>query len=330
MRVRLLTGTELYKHIFQPLEAAVADNQPATQIDLLNMYTKLLHHWSSVLRAPKNMAPNASESVTSVVKHAATLSMTLLQTNPTLAGESAVLAFYEQNLALLMDDTLRAYLRIELPPSALIYLLILSQSLATVARLCHVLASYKQGFEMAMKIKGNPETPTIDASSYSQEDVMRYNGNIMDIVNLQWRMQAFSITRDIEQGCMVPRVAWTRLERYVTEVDRAFSLAAMLSLSYSPLFCLQSIETLRRIEDGQIEVDDRIETRHAGPVSQESLRKLATSGGIRMGFTEYRICVLETLRMKGMPGVEGLLKVSMPVVKKAMDARASTATPSKT
>ncbi|PMB68138.1 hypothetical protein BM221_006315 [Beauveria bassiana] len=303
------------------LEAAVADNQPATQLGLLNMYTNLVHHWASLLKSSKNIPAHASRTITSTVQHAGTLALTLLQTSPTLSSESAILAFYEQNMALLTDDTLKNYICIELPPSALIYLLVFSQSLATVARLCHIMASYKKGFETAMKIRGNPDTPTIDASSYTHLEVTRYNGNLLDIVNLHWRMHAFSVEREVEQGCMVPGPARARLERYVAAVDRGFTLASMLSLSYSPQFCLQSIETLRALEDRQIAVDAAIETRHAGPVSQDSLRKLGTSGGIRIGFNGYRASVLETLRGKGLGGVEELLKVSMPSVAKAIESR---------
>ncbi|KAM3442925.1 hypothetical protein NHJ13734_002069 [Beauveria thailandica] len=311
---------ELHQSIFQPLEAAVADNQPATQLGLLNMYTNLVHHWASLLKSSKNIPAHASRAITSTVQHAGTLALTLLQTSPTLSSESAILAFYEQNMALLTDDTLKNYICIELPPSALIYLLVFSQSLATVARLCHIMASYKKGFESAMKIRGSPDTPTIDASSYTHLDVTRYNGNLLDIVNLHWRMHAFSVEKEVEQGCMVPGPARARLERYVAAVDRGFTLAGMLSLSYSPQFCLQSIQTLRALEDRQSAVDAAIETRHAGPVSQDSLRKLGTSGGIRIGFNGYRASVLETLRSKGLGGVEELLKVSMPSVAKAIES----------
>ncbi|EGX96734.1 Mis6 domain-containing protein [Cordyceps militaris CM01] len=316
---QILAYTPLYD-----FQAAVADNQSATQLGLLNMYTNLIHHWASVLRSSKTIPAHASRTITNMVQHAGTLALTLLQTSPTLSSESAILTFYEQNLALLTDDTLKNYICIELPPSVLIYLLVFSQSLATVARLCHIMASYKKGFETAMKVRGRTDTATIDASSYTHTDVNRYNGNLLDIVNLHWRMHAFGVDKEVEQGCLLPRAAAARLERYVTSsVDRGFSLAAMLSLSYSPLFCLQSIETLRVLEDRQIAVDAAIETRHAGPVSQESLRKLGTSGGIRIGFNGYRASVLETLRAKGMPGVEELLKVSMPSVAKAIESWAA-------
>ncbi|KAJ6785276.1 hypothetical protein PWT90_01076 [Aphanocladium album] len=312
------TKVKLYQHIFQPLEIALGYVQPPCLLELLNMYTGLLHHWASVLRSSKNIPAHASRTITATVQHVSNLALTVLQTNPGLVGESAILEFYEQNWSLLTDDTLKSYIRMELPPSLLIYLLVLSQSLATVARLCHIMASYKEGFESAMKIRGSPDTPTIDASSYTNDEVNRYNGNLLDIVNLHWRRMAFGVQKAVEQGCMLPRTVHARLERYVTSVDRAFSLAEMLSLSYSPIFCLLSIETLRVLEDRLIEEDSTIETRHAGPVSQESLRKLGTSGGIRIGFNGYRASVLETLRDKGFGGVEDLLKISMPPVAKAM------------
>lgn len=286
------------------------------------MYTNLMHHWASVLRSSKNIPAHASDTITGTVQHVSILAMTVLQTNTTLASESAILAFYEENLALLTDDVLKQYIRVELLPSALIYLLVFSQSLATVARLCAIMAVYKQSLETAMPIRRNANTPTIDASSYTEEDVRRYNGNLVDIVNLIWLRKAFEIDKPIEQGCMIPRATFAQLQTYVVStVDRTFSLASMLSLSHSPLFCLQSIETLRVLEDQQIEVDEAIETRHAGPVTQESLRKLGTSGGIRVNFTDYRLGVLETLRAKGMGGVESLLKESMKVLRQKIEKR---------
>ncbi|OAA66085.1 Mis6 domain-containing protein [Cordyceps fumosorosea ARSEF 2679] len=315
---------ELYKHIFQPFEAAVADNKPATQLELLNMYTNLVHHWTSVLRSSKNIPAHASRTITSTVQHAGTLALALLQTGPTLSSESAILALYEQNLALLTDEALRSRVRIQLPPSALIYLLVLSQSLATVARLCRIMASYKRGFETAMKVRAGAGT-TVDASSYSQDEVNRYNGNLLDIVNLLWRMHAFGVERgDVEQGCMLPAAARERLGRYAAAADRGVvTLAAALSLSYSPVLCLQSSEALRALEVRRIAADEAVETRHAGPASQESLRRLATSGGIRLGFNGYRASVLEALRAKGMPGVEELLKASMPSAAKAIESWAA-------
>ncbi|KAJ3492934.1 hypothetical protein NLG97_g5050 [Lecanicillium saksenae] len=218
-------------HVLQPLETALGYVQPPCLLELLNMYTGILQHWASVLRSSKNIPTHASRTVTATVQHASKLALTLLQTNPGLASESAILAFFEQNLSLITDSTLKNYICIELPPSVLIYLLVFSQSLATVARLCHIMGSYKEGFETAMKIRGSADTPTIDASSYTNDDVNRYNGNLLDVVNLHWRMQAFGVQKAVEQGCMLPRPVYARLERYVTSVDRAFSLAEMLSLS---------------------------------------------------------------------------------------------------
>lgn len=294
------------------------------------MYTNLLHHWTAVLRSSSTLPGHTNNSIGALIQHANTLSLTLLQASPSpsnVVAESAVLALYEQSHVLITDDRLKQYLRIELPSAPLIYTLFFSGSLATVSRLCYILGSYKRGFEAAMakraaRQSGNGSSGMIDALSYDRDYVRSYNGYLTDICNCFWRAKGFSADGDGSHGCLVPRPTVAELTRYVPSLDRSFSLTTILSLSHSPLLCLQSISRLREIEDREMEADETLETRHAGPVTDESLAKLRTSGGVKLSWKEYRLNVLEALSVKGLTGVEEILYNTMSVLKPTLEARA--------
>ncbi|KND93965.1 Centromere protein I [Tolypocladium ophioglossoides CBS 100239] len=320
---------ELYTHIFQPLEAAIQDNTSDTLLALLALYTTLLHHWTTLLLSSAPLPPHASASINALVRHVSLLALTLLQTRPGVATESAILSFYEQSVRLVTHAQLAPFIRIELPPPPLVYNLLFSGSLATLSRLCAVLAAYKRGFEDAMATRaarhhGGGGSPRIDALEYDRAYVNTYNGFLMDACNCFWRARAFSDDSANARGCMLPRTTVAALTAYVPAVDKAFALASLFSLSHAPALCLQSIRRVRELEDAAMETDRSIRARHAGPVTQSSLSRLATAGGIRLSWQEYRIDVLETLSERGLPGVAELLKNTMTVLKNSMEGRSST------
>ncbi|GJN85980.1 hypothetical protein PLIIFM63780_009556 [Purpureocillium lilacinum] len=362
----LLDFQELYPHIFQPLEAAVQDNSPDTLLALLRLYTNLLHHWVTILHSASPVPAHADAAITALVRHVNTLALTLLQTAGTSGGnhnddtndqssrtnsvaiESAILTFYEQTTPLVTHPTLRQYVRIELPPSTLVYDLFFSGSLASVSRLCRILAAYKRGFETAMTTRpagrrdssardsiggpGGGAARLIDASTYPKAYVNGYNGFLMDMCNCLWRARAFGLADANSRGCLVAPAVVAALTAYVPAVDRAFSLASLLSLSHAPLLARQSILRVRELEDealdragGGVGGDDggSISARHAGPVTQDSLAKLAAAGGLRLSWQEYRIEVLEALSARGLPGVTELLKNTMTVLKNSMEGRSA-------
>ena len=95
----------------------------------------------------------------------------------------------------------------------------------------------------------------------------------------------------------------------------------IFGLSYSPVVCLQSILRVREAEDEALASGRSIRIRHAGPVTQTSLTKLSTGGGLQLGWQDYRIGVLDALTQKSLPGVAELLKNTMTVLKTSMDGR---------
>jgi len=120
---------------------------------------------------------------------------------------------------------------------------------------------------------------------------------------------------------MVPRPTIDALTSYVSTVDRSFTLASLFGLSHGPTLCYQSIQRVRELEDGELEKGVTIRARHAGPVTQASLVRLATSGGLNLSWQDYRINVLASLSDKGLPGIAELLKCTMTVLKKTMEGK---------
>ncbi|EEU44682.1 uncharacterized protein NECHADRAFT_49005 [Fusarium vanettenii 77-13-4] len=321
----LLDFQELYQHIFQPLETAILDNTPESQLALLALYKNLLHHWTVILQSSDPIPKNASKIITDLISHANPLALALIQTRPTLSVYSAILDFYEQNARLVGHETLKNYIRIELPPSFLIYILFFSSSVATVSRICAILACYKKGFELAMLSKPRRDrSQLVDSSSYNRTFVNLFNGFLMDMCNCFWRGRAFGDSDANAHGCMVPRRLVPVLSTYVTSVDKTLALTSILSLSHSPVLCLQSIKCVRDVEDAEMDSDGTLRARHEGPVTQHSLGQLAASGGIQLSWQNYRIKVLETLSAKELAGITDLLKNTMTVLRKLMDGEGGT------
>ncbi|KAG5982290.1 hypothetical protein E4U55_002095 [Claviceps digitariae] len=321
---------ELHQHIFMPLEAAVSDFAPKSQLGLLKMYTHVLRHWTAILQSDDGVPETASPTVSGLVGHVNMLALTLLQTTPSVTSDSLILDFYEQAARLVTDGKLKRYIRIELPPTPLVYTFLFNNSLATVSRMCYILAVYKKGIETAVatrprppSLSGDGEAPRIDSHTYDRTFVNLFNGYIMDMCNCFWRNRAFNNTDTNARACTLSAATINALATYVLTVDRALALNSYFSLSHSPILCYQSIERVRDLEDDAIEYDKSIRVRHGGPVTQSSLTRLANAGGMRLTWQDYRIEVLRNLADSGFPGVAELLKNAMTVLRKSIDGRLS-------
>lgn len=287
------------------------------------MFTKLLHHWKSILQSQDSPPSHTSSSLAALVQHVNPLALTVLQSSAGLHGESAVLDFYEQSARLTMDPKLISHVRIELPPGSIIYSMLFSGSLFSMSRMCHILAGYKKGFELAMSSSSRHDgSKAPDVPIYERGYVSLYNGYLMDMCNCFWRARALHEGDNSAHGCLIPRVTVSALASYVTSVDTTFSLGSLFSLSNSPLLCHQSIQAMRKLEDDAMGKDRSIRVRHAGPVTQSSLAELETSGGAHLSWHEYRLRVLEHLSAEGLTGVTELLKCTMTVLKKSIEGRA--------
>ncbi|KAK1599418.1 Mis6-domain-containing protein [Colletotrichum navitas] len=300
-------NTELYDFVLKPLEKCLPPT-PDSQVALLSLYQNLIRRWTFVLRSidqiPKDTPVSAYYDV---MEHASIVALSLVQASPSVAVHGSVLDLYEQAAASISDPTLQPLLRIANPPAQLIYLLFFSHSLANVSRLCAVLATYKKGFETAMSRR----QPTIYAPSY----VNHFNGFLMDICNCLWRGKAFNDGDKNALGCLNARSVTLRLQRYVEDLGMDLALPTLFGFSYSPLLSFQAIECVRELEDReQAANEDAISTRHAGPVTANSLARLAEARGLRITWSEYRIIVLRALESKGLSGIPALMKNTMKVL----------------
>ncbi|KAK1655196.1 Mis6-domain-containing protein [Colletotrichum phormii] len=309
----LVAFDELYNVILKPLEKCLPPTAES-QLALLKLYQNLLRRWTFVLNSLDQIPKDASVSAFfAVMEHASIIALNVVQASPSAAVHGGVLDLYEQAAASISDATLQPLLRIANPPAQLIYLLFFSHSLANVSRLCTVLAIYKKGFEMAMSRR----QPTTYAPSY----VNHFNGYLMDICNCLWRGKAFNDGDKNALGCLSAPPVTQRLRRYVEDLGMDLTLPTLFGFSYSSLLSLQAIECIRELEDRELAAnEDAISTRHAGPVTSNSLARLADARGLRITWSEYRIIVLRALEGKGLGGIPSLMKNTMKVLMSSKSA----------
>lgn len=143
-----------------------------------------------------------------------------------------------------------------------------------------------------------------DHISYPKENVNRFNGFLMDICNCIWRSRAFNAGDLNALGCLLPASIVSLLTEYVSSLDPTISLPSLFNLSMSPLFSLLAISFVRGLED---KGEEEIAIRHAGPVTQASLKQLEKNGGLKLQWGDYRLGLLRYLENKGVAGVGELM-----------------------
>ncbi|KAI0849903.1 Mis6-domain-containing protein [Daldinia vernicosa] len=304
----LLNYQELFTNILQTLETKVLDDTPGSQLQLLEFYTMLLQRWAISLASLEQKSANASTIITDLVGHVNNLCLTLIQTSPTSSTHSKILDFYEQTAILSSDPKLHHHTRIMIPPSPLVYILHFSFCPNTLSRLCAILSKYKAGFQRAM---------STSRSQYTPEYINEFNGFLMDICNCIWRSRAFNSNDVNSHGCLVPRSLVEDLAAYASRLETSAPLSTLFSLSYSPVLSLSAITYFRELEDEAVVLGrGELSTRHAGPITRASLSSLAHSGGLKVGWDDYRLGVLNYLEQKGMAGVGELMYNTMTNVMK--------------
>ena len=246
---------------------------------------------------------SAGVSLTSLISHANRLALTIIQMSQTVSTCSVVLNFYESTISLISTSALSSRVHITIPPAELVYTLFFTNSLSTISRLCAILAIYKRAFEVAMA-----PNPNSEHHSYPKDYVNHFNGFLMDLCNCLWRSRAFNTSDVNALGCFLPEASLTALTNYVSSLDTSLTLPTLFSLSYSSVLCQMAISYVRELEDA---AEDQIEVRHAGPVSQSSLKALQKDGGISLSWPDYRLGVLQYLEGKGAPGIGELMYNTM-------------------
>ncbi|KAK3944129.1 centromere protein I [Diplogelasinospora grovesii] len=306
--VQLMDWKELYQSILQQLESDLLDNTPESQISLLIFYTSLLRNWTVKMKAAEDLSSLSTDAISGLITHVNKLTLTLTQTSPAASTYLRILDFYDGTAAIVSDRKLLPHTGITVPPALVVYILHFSHSLVVVSRLCGILAIYKRAWEAVMSpLSARTLNP------HEREQVNTFNGFLMDLCNCLWRGRAFAMSDTNSQGCRIPRSIEPALRRYVAAVDNELSLGSVFGLSHSPVLCLQAISYVRELEDAQIDEDgeNTLLTRHAGPVTQQSLVQLAQKGGLDLTWQAYRSGVLRYLERNGFRGVPELMYNTM-------------------
>ncbi|KAI1391110.1 Mis6-domain-containing protein [Hypoxylon trugodes] len=301
--VPLISFSDLFAVIFQPLEAKILDNTTVSQLQLLEFYTTLLQRWTILLASLEEKSEQASTIIRGLSDHVSDLCLTLIQTSPTASTHSKILDFYEQTAILASTPKLLHHTQIVIPPSPLVYTLHFSFSPDTLSRLCDILSKYKAGFQKAM---------SVSRSQYAPEFINKFNGFLMDICNCIWRSRAFNDSDTNSHGCLMPRPVVDDLTSYVNNLGTGAPLSTLFSLSYSPVLGLSAITYFRELEDEELQQGTGgLGTRHAGPVTRASLIALSNNRGLKVGWDDYRLGVLNYLEQRGMAGVGQLMYNTM-------------------
>ena len=310
---------DLYKSTFQYLEDAVLEHGTTqSMLDLLMFYRDLLDRWAVSLLSQPEVSAYKTQAVASMITHCNNLALNIVQASFTVGSVAVVLNFYESVASLVCHPSVKAIIRITIPPAELVYNICFTNSLSNLSRLCSILALYKRAFETAMTSK--PTDPSLlDQQSYEKGYVNHFNGFLMDICNCLWRSRAFSTSDPNALGCLLSSPVSLSLGKYVSNLDTALTLPSLFGFSYSPAFCLLSISYMRELEDNTEEV---IERRHPGPVTQNSLKQLEQNGGLSLPWQKYKLGFLHYLEDRGVNGVAELLYNTL---KHLMNARESNA-----
>ncbi|CAL3965976.1 unnamed protein product [Diplocarpon coronariae] len=300
---------DLYISTLRPLEdALLEDGTTSSQLALLSFYGELIRRWMVFLlsRPQQNQALGAA-ATTALTNHASNLAVNIIQTSTVVQTLSTILDFYETTAALIAHASLKSIARITIPPGEVVYSLLFTSSLSIISRLCDILALYKRAFELAMASKTSNSSGS-GQQSYHKDYVNQFNGFLMDVCNCFWRSRAFNATDPNALGCLLSPTVTQALSKYVSDLDPALSISSLFSFSYSPLFSLFALSYVRELEDN---AEDEISRRHAGPVTQSSLKQLENDGGLGLVWPDYKLGVMTYMERHGIAGVGELMYNTM-------------------
>lgn len=306
---------DVHSTYFASIEAAMVSQNPYAHQRLLTFYTSLMRHWtvlaSSQASTPTPAPPSQiTKHITDLINHVSTLSLSILSALPYHSNSpviSSLLSFYE----LLSVSSLPNIIPIVLPTPHLTYLLLTSPSLATLSRLCTILANYKNAFDTH---------PTPISAYYPVTTTNMFNGYLMDSCNLLWRSRALLTVDANALGIFCAPPVRESLQNYFTALDREYVLSSAFGLSHNALLAALSAAAWSALEEAEIQhqnLDANDVIRHKGPVLQRTLTVLGKEGGVEVTFKQYRVQVLKWLDARGCGGIKELMFATMTGLKDA-------------
>ncbi|KKF93939.1 Inner centromere protein mis6 [Ceratocystis platani] len=319
--LRILSNTRLgnwsnyYRTLFSHIERkAIVENDPMSQIVVLRFYTALVINWSSHFLAETQPSKSTAFDLAKLIAHGNILCASVSQTTPSVISHLNIVDFLQTSASCYSIPGLKEHIRIVLPETALVYTLLFSHSPAVVSRICLVLCTYKKAFDEVVQLPGHTSN-LVGSDSYHKSYVDLFNGYLKDLINMVWRLRAFSLTDASSHGCLMPPAIVNRLDSYVRTVDSSLAVAMAFGLSFAPALSGVSIAALRDLEERRIQEDrDAVTRRHAGPITVQSLAKLAAQGGVDLSFQDYRLMVLKYMEANGLPGLPELMRCTLQIL----------------
>ncbi|CUS11905.1 unnamed protein product [Tuber aestivum] len=303
---------ELRSNFFALVDRRLKDRGEASIAKLVAFYTELIRQWAITYGNQAQEPEFSQEESLALRKLLSHVGQICLAGLANFQGSNlitdAILCFYEGTCAPPWENGL---FRIVLPPDQVVYYFVFSGDVMTLSRICGILSRYKRGFELSLRQAQSGHSN--GAGEYPRDYVNHFNGFLMDICNLVWRNRAFKCGgSDSKQdqnalGCTLANNVVLSLQRAVDE--REESLLTLFSLSHSAVLAQFSAECFRMLENSNDSEMRR--TRHAGPVTQKSLQLLATNGGLKITYSDFRVAVLRALGKKGLGGIWDFMHSTM-------------------
>jgi centromere protein I len=296
--------SELQNKLLNTLERSILNGAEAPFNVLFGFYSTLVQRWMSPAssnrgRASRNIS--VANEVHDLVQHVA-----LLAESAVAAGQStqaSIISFYERVTDLVTEqiEARKQIMPAILPPRTLTYSLATSTTFSDFSRLCALLVTYKrcferQGIAVAMNHESNPT------------DIL--NGYLMDVCNLIWRSRALNTTDSNAAGLLCSEPVTTRLQAYLSMVERDYSVHTAFDFSHGSLTAALAQTALSNLEGTLLGSNEDLPL-HAGPVTQRSLTVLEKEGGIKLSWKHYRVEMLTWLEAHGLDGLKRLMFATM-------------------
>jgi centromere protein I len=237
-----------------------------------------------------------------LTNHVSTIALSALTAHSSCA--SAILSYHIAMTSALSVAAHRAIetnkplaVPLSMPSPPLFYLLLFTPQAALLSHVCSLLAQQKS---LAASLRSS-NTPI--PSSFSST----LNSHLLDTGNLLWRQRAFA-SDNTARGCLLPAASVDALQAFAAMIDADASLAGLFMLSWHPV--LSSLSHAAFVELENQNGGPEVSIRHVGPVSERSLVRLGSEGGVVLGWRDVRSWLLRWLREHGLGGVKELIQAA--------------------